>query len=61
LIAKPIQGENNSTNKNPKKNLQHDLKTKPLKDKNHQDDPSDLVTDKQNQQQILLNQETNKP
>jgi hypothetical protein len=53
------------------------LKTKPLEDENHQDNPSDLVTDnaidfitdkaidfvtdKQNQKQVLLNQETNKP
>jgi hypothetical protein len=64
-------------NKNPEKNPQHDLKTKPLEDKNHQDDPSDLITDnaidfatdnvidfitdRQNQQQVLQNQEANEP
>jgi hypothetical protein len=69
LVAKPIQGENDLINKNLK-NLQHNPKTKPLEDDNHQDDfvtdnaidfVTDNATDKQNQQQVLLNQETNKP
>jgi hypothetical protein len=56
-IAKLIQRENDPIND---KNLQHDLETRALEAKNHQDDPGDFttnntidfVTNKQNQQQL---------